>query len=226
MSNVLVGALDWQEDLWVATFYPDDLPEDWRLTYYANEFSTTVIDMAGLQDSASSDELAEQVSDCHEGFRPVLRVETTKLSPGDVREFIAEIARHGDEPGLQRLAGVWLAGETFFEMADLLAWRDAIAPGLPIAALIDPGLYEASRTDLSASGISPIVDISGGAVAQVGAWLAIVSLQVPPRDLAARLRSLLESGQAAETICLIATEGYSEIGKLQNLSTVVRLLTG
>ncbi|MCB1863907.1 MAG: hypothetical protein KDG50_00625 [Chromatiales bacterium] len=40
---VRVGALGWDEPEWRNGFYPDDLPEDWRLGYYANEFSTVLV---------------------------------------------------------------------------------------------------------------------------------------------------------------------------------------
>lgn len=33
-----MGALDWMGPDWLASYYPPDLPEDWRLAYYANEY--------------------------------------------------------------------------------------------------------------------------------------------------------------------------------------------
>lgn len=34
--RVLIGACGWEHPGWQGTFYPDDLPEDWRLGFYAN----------------------------------------------------------------------------------------------------------------------------------------------------------------------------------------------
>jgi uncharacterized protein YecE (DUF72 family) len=45
MKNVLLGALDWKVPRWRDEYYPEDLPEEWQLSYYANEFSTTLIDV-------------------------------------------------------------------------------------------------------------------------------------------------------------------------------------
>lgn len=42
MSIELV-ARDWNRLDWCGSFYPDDLPEDWRLTYFANAFEATLI---------------------------------------------------------------------------------------------------------------------------------------------------------------------------------------
>ncbi|MCB1758740.1 MAG: hypothetical protein KDI68_03030 [Gammaproteobacteria bacterium] len=41
--RLVVGALGWDHAAWQGGFYPDDLPEDWRLGYYANEFSGVLL---------------------------------------------------------------------------------------------------------------------------------------------------------------------------------------
>jgi len=42
--EILVGAWGWKHTLWGNDlFYPDDLPADWRLSYYSNEFDMAVI---------------------------------------------------------------------------------------------------------------------------------------------------------------------------------------
>lgn len=37
-TELLIGARDWNHEGWWGTFYPEDLPPEWRLTYYANEY--------------------------------------------------------------------------------------------------------------------------------------------------------------------------------------------
>jgi len=41
--ELIVGAYGWDHVDWQGVFYPDDLPEDWRLTYYANEFKSVYV---------------------------------------------------------------------------------------------------------------------------------------------------------------------------------------
>jgi len=41
-DSIRVGVFGWEHEHWIGTFYPDDLPEDWRLSYYANEFSVVL----------------------------------------------------------------------------------------------------------------------------------------------------------------------------------------
>lgn len=36
--RILIGACGWLHDNWQDTYYPEDLPQDWYLGYYANEF--------------------------------------------------------------------------------------------------------------------------------------------------------------------------------------------
>lgn len=41
--QIHVGACNWQHSSWLGSFYPEDLPEEWRLSYYANEFHTVLV---------------------------------------------------------------------------------------------------------------------------------------------------------------------------------------
>jgi len=41
--EIRVGARGWQYSDWAGEFYPDDLPEDWRFSYYSNEFHTVLV---------------------------------------------------------------------------------------------------------------------------------------------------------------------------------------
>jgi len=43
-AEIKVACSNWQNTLWGAAFYPEDLPLDWQLDYYSNEFSALLID--------------------------------------------------------------------------------------------------------------------------------------------------------------------------------------
>lgn len=38
-----IGARGWQFDQWHGSFYPDDLPDEWRFSFYSNEFRSVLI---------------------------------------------------------------------------------------------------------------------------------------------------------------------------------------
>jgi len=38
-----VGTNGWEHDEWLGVFYPDDLPESWRLDYFSNAFNVVLV---------------------------------------------------------------------------------------------------------------------------------------------------------------------------------------
>ena len=46
INNLKVGARGWRHERWLTSYYPDDLPEDWQLTYYANDFEVVIVPQA------------------------------------------------------------------------------------------------------------------------------------------------------------------------------------
>lgn len=42
-TDIIVAAYGWSFPDWCGNFYPEDLPEDWRLAYYSNEFRAVVV---------------------------------------------------------------------------------------------------------------------------------------------------------------------------------------
>ena len=61
-----LGTRGWRHAHWQNTFYPDDLPEDWQLAYYANEFSTVLVPVEAWSQQA---DVAQWLDDVPEGFR-------------------------------------------------------------------------------------------------------------------------------------------------------------
>ncbi|RDH88860.1 MAG: ABC transporter permease [endosymbiont of Seepiophila jonesi] len=61
-------AVGWDHPAWQGSFYPDDLPEDWRLTYYANEVPGVLVPMA-LWCKADEAQVESWIDDVEEGFR-------------------------------------------------------------------------------------------------------------------------------------------------------------
>lgn len=43
LGSLELAAYGWSPANWLTAFYPDDLPEDWQVSYYANEFSHILI---------------------------------------------------------------------------------------------------------------------------------------------------------------------------------------
>ena len=72
--EIIVTARGWSYPSWHGTFYPDDLPEDWQLSYYGNEFSAVVVpasEWVGIDPV----EIERWVEDVPEGFLFYLEIE-------------------------------------------------------------------------------------------------------------------------------------------------------
>ena len=65
--ELLIGARGWEHAAWQGSFYPDDLPEDWRLSYYANEFQTVLVPESDWI-NAEVDVIEQWLDDTNENF--------------------------------------------------------------------------------------------------------------------------------------------------------------
>ena len=63
----LVAAHGWQHADWVGPFYPDDMPPEWQLTYYANFFPAVVIPATAWGDDPAA-QAAQWREDAHDNF--------------------------------------------------------------------------------------------------------------------------------------------------------------
>jgi hypothetical protein len=68
---ILAGASDWQQPGWRGCFYPDDLPDDWQLPFYATRFQAVYLPAARWQ-TVSADTWARWLDDTPPGFVFVL----------------------------------------------------------------------------------------------------------------------------------------------------------
>ena len=74
-SLVLVGAVDWQHPGWRDRLYPEEMPDDWLLSYYNSQFNAVYLPAAVWQ-AASEATWAQWLDDTLAGFYFV-------LEPGD-----------------------------------------------------------------------------------------------------------------------------------------------
>ncbi|MGM0412165.1 MAG: DUF72 domain-containing protein [Pseudomonadota bacterium] len=97
-----VAAQGWEHAAWSGTYYPEDLPAEWRLTYYANEFPAVVVP-ATAWGAAPEAQARQWYADTPEGFGFLLE----GTPPAGVEAALAErlVAAIGPGEGdLPRLA--------------------------------------------------------------------------------------------------------------------------
>jgi hypothetical protein len=76
---MFIASLGWNHAGWCGSFYPDDLPPEWRLAYYANEFRAVVVP-AALWHGADAGTAAQWAADTAEGFHFLLEASATAPS--------------------------------------------------------------------------------------------------------------------------------------------------
>lgn len=108
-----VMAHGWEFPAWVNAFYPEDLPADWRLAYYANEFRGILVPDACWRAAAPA-ALESWFGDLAEPFGVYL--EWRSGMPAERVDLIRRVLPDG------LLKGV-LAAEGVSVPADLPAWR-------------------------------------------------------------------------------------------------------
>lgn len=70
--RILIGANGWLHPAWQTQFYPDDLPDDWQLGYYSNEFQIVLLPAAYWQSIAA--EIEDWLEDSSDNLRIVCEV--------------------------------------------------------------------------------------------------------------------------------------------------------
>lgn len=86
---VFVGAANWAHPAWRGDFYPDDLPDDWLLSYYNTQFQAVYLP-ASVWQAASEATWAQWLHDTQDGFYFVLEPgDAAAVKPASERVLLA-----------------------------------------------------------------------------------------------------------------------------------------
>ena len=120
---ILIGAGGWFHPGWQTEFYPDDLPEDWRLGYYANEFPVVLV--TAREWALPEADAAQWYDDTDPSFRFVVEI---------IARTIPAILAERDRlaPLKDRCIGVVLQSDTSTEVTALTALLDAFGNNWPV----------------------------------------------------------------------------------------------
>lgn len=193
-----IAAYGWDHPGWEGGFYPADLPEEWRLAYYANAFSAVVVP-APLAVAATGQDLAHWAGETALSFR--FLVELPLEAAGEVAARCLGLGeRLGGflvPPGAPRLVTglptavpAWWLGAA--EEAAARCLRPCWRPGRPWPAAAAAGLgWCEPPPDLPVPGLGALV--RGFAVAVgAGDGVLVVAGSPPPAGMLGQLRGLAE----------------------------------
>ena len=86
--RVLMGTCGWNHKGWLDNFYSEDLPEDWQLGFYSNEFPVVYV---AAEEWVNNEDLNVWTEDVSENFRFVLEISGDILD--DEQRFIAAVEK-------------------------------------------------------------------------------------------------------------------------------------
>jgi len=85
-DRIEAGSLGWTHPSWDNDYYPEDLPEDWRLDYYSHHFQVILMQTSEwLQ--ASEDDAAQWLVDVKDSFVFFLAIEPQALSVAAIKQL-------------------------------------------------------------------------------------------------------------------------------------------
>jgi hypothetical protein len=96
--ELFIGARGWDYDAWAGGFYPEDLPREWRLAYYAHEFRAVLVPFEAAM-ASSGQTVLTWLEDTPDAFRFFLELKTIPGLGSELPKF---------RPLAQRLGGFLL----------------------------------------------------------------------------------------------------------------------
>jgi len=93
--RILIGTAGWQHPEWGnEVFYPEDLPEDWFLSFYANEFPIVLIPEQDWSDVDAVEQLVEEINEqATAGFKCVFELDWT--AQNNINERLEKLSTIG-----------------------------------------------------------------------------------------------------------------------------------
>lgn len=84
--RILIGTAGWRHLQWGnEVFYPEDLPEDWYLSFYANEFSIALVPEKQWQDLKATEQIVVEINEqATPGFKCIFELDLTRHLAGDL----------------------------------------------------------------------------------------------------------------------------------------------
>jgi uncharacterized protein YecE (DUF72 family) len=139
---ILIGARGWEHDDWRGGFYPEELPADWRFSYYSNLLRAVLVSGEAWE-TAAVEQVRPWAEDCDPDFRFVLELPAELSAPqtsAAIRHLLVEFFKTMEPIRLQtaglllRVAPAAPLDEAWLEhMLELLRESYAVCVDLPTA---------------------------------------------------------------------------------------------
>ena len=191
--RVLIGACGWKHAAWLDEFYSEDLPEDWQLGFYSNEFPVVYVSASEWVDEPDINEWIEDISD---DFRFILQMPADALMNESIFVSLLTNIKKLDE---HCLGIVFELNQSICDDSHLLDKRLTQAQVISSVCVESTGLLlsDESKALLNEKNVAEVGDGVTEKLEAKGALLAITHISSENLDMT-MLRAALE-------ICLKAS---------------------
>lgn len=204
-QEVIIGARGWLHPLWDERFYPEDMPEEWRLDYYSNEYKVVLVPAA--QWRAADEQVAEWRDEVFEDFRFYFEIDAAWPEGG--ARLAEHIAHLGD-----LCAGVVIApgAATSFQERDWDALKELATARFAILGAEETDIRDLMRRHgvvcgaHLAPGTEPLPPVQASEE-EVVHGIGGVNGDTTPRQLRGLLETaLMQSGQTRRVILFFSDD--------------------
>jgi len=218
--RILIGSLGWQHDAWQGDYYPEDLPPEWRLGYYSNEFPLLVITE---QERTAQAELAEEMASCREDLQVLIMVAPAAADPAPTLAAALALLRQ-----LPRDGGLLLQVNPA-TISDPDAWLGQVQAQLAqVPVCVDPvaRLNDAWREALSRRGIGWSWNAHSDSEGLKVGPLAVIRLDgtVSPQQLRERIEAGLAASDETRKVALLFAGTPPQLVAMRQAKTIEELM--
>lgn len=221
-SVLLIGARGWEHEAWTGLFYPDDMPREWRLVYYANEFRTVLVP-GDTWERVSPEQVSRWREDVGEGFVFFLEPPPGVSAPRVQEAFVRQVRALEGYVGGIVLSVPAAAARSRSEWE---AWLARLPGDYPVFVNAREGVPVDEVMDLlTARGAS--LCWNSRAAPGVGTRLGIVRAadsHGDARALRGRVQAFAQQAPAGETAALVFEGDPPPIPALRDAVVIARLL--
>ena len=221
-GDFTVAARGWRHPAWRDDYYPEDLPEDWQLSYYSNEFRAVVVP-ADYWPTVDEAEIERWLEDTGEEFQFFLEVADLRTGWMDFASLLSPLA--------EQIGGVLLRPpHVDADLSQLeLSLQRAHLLG-PVALILPAGLRpsEAGRQRLADHGIEMPWRVGEGRPPWTPGPLALAhtgQTRRTPREWRAVVEDCLSFGVDSDTVLLMLEGDAPDIEALRVTTLIADMLT-
>lgn len=129
IDSIMIGARGWSDVIPGDDFYPEELPPEWRFSFYSNNLRSVLIPRE-LWPATSRTDVSEWLDDCDPAFRFVLELPAALSYPLDRAQSLQELDSFLElcEPIAPRVAGYLLRVDSDARVEP--EWLETFANGL------------------------------------------------------------------------------------------------